>query len=236
MKKLSFVLSFALLLPASVAFAETSLPVQTNVKVNTDVEVGSQSGDVQSGDRVEASSSMNVRGDARASATGTAAREDNENASTTAGGNGERMSEAHRSVVATFVKSLLADANRDGGIGEEVRAVAQSQNDSASTTADAIVKVENRSKVMSFLFGTDWKNLGAIRSEIAKGNGDMQRLESALNKTTDASVRADLTTQIATLKAEQDKVQAFVDAHANSFSLFGWFTKLFVSTSTDTGK
>jgi hypothetical protein len=216
MKKLSFILSFAFLLPA---FALAQVPIAVSANANVQANLGQSNG---YGSQNQASSSA---GGVHASATGTAQM--NAHASTTSGEQGTLMSEAHQSVVASFVQSLLADANRDGGIGAEVRAVAKSQSDSASTTADAIVKVENRSGVLSFLIGSDWKNIGVLRSEIAKGTADTARLQTAIKKTTAVAVRADLEAQLGVLKTEQAKIEAFVDAHENSFSLFGWFTKLF---------
>jgi hypothetical protein len=243
MNKLAFVLSFALLIPTSTALAESTIG---KVDGSLQAEVGhSRSSGDQDDDLVTltTTTSIEVSDDA---ATGTEMRnsrghEDasttDDTASSTNRMKGSEVSEMHRSAVAAFVKSLLHDADRDGGIGAEVRAVAQSQNDAASTTADAMLKVEGRSKVMSFLFGTDWKHIGTLRSQIAKTDADAARLEAAIARTTDASVKADLEAQLSALTAEQANVKAFVDAHASSFSLFGWFTKLFVSadTSTSTG-
>ncbi len=165
----------------------------------------------------------------RSNATSTKAREEygSTTASTTAGARGELMSATHRSTVATFVHSLLNVANRDGGIGTQVREIAKTQNDSATTTAEAIAKVEARGRVATFLIGSDYKNLGVIRSELATTTNSIDRLTKLLDKTTSATVRAELTADIEALKQERAKVEAFVTARETSFSLFGWFTKLF---------
>lgn len=237
MKKLSFLLSVALLFPASAVFAETSLRTNAEMDV-TAVEVrGQLDADANEKERNDAKTSSEVRVQAadERSATATAQREsrddDEDTASTTSDDRkGDDVSSEHKSAVALFVQSLLRVADRDGGIGAEVRAVAQSQNDSASTTAEALAKVEKRSSLKSFLFGTDWKNIGTLRSEIAKGESDAQRLQTAIDQATDASVKADLQAQLVVMQAAQAKVKAFVDAHARSFSLFGWVTKIFVKT------
>ena len=160
-------------------------------------------------------------------------------ASTTDRGHGHKgddhqgMGELHRSVVASFVQSLLADANRDGGIGAQVRAVAQHQNDTASTTADAMSKVENRSKLLTILFGADWNNLSAVKAQINATQNDIATLQVALDKATDAQVKADLSAQIQVLQQEEARMQAFVDAHESGFSLLGWFTKLFAKDDSN---
>jgi len=59
----------------------------------------------------------------------------------------------HRSVVADFVKSLLGVADRNGGIGAQVRIIAREQNDSSTTTIQAMDKVEQRSGFQNLLAG-----------------------------------------------------------------------------------
>lgn len=161
-------------------------------------------------------------------ATGTKETNRNNNASTTNNNNGQFTSEGHRSVVATFVKSLLDVANREGGIGLEVREIAKSQNDSASTTIFAMKKVEGKGSFTIFMFGSDYRNLGVIRSNIATTSNNIARLKNVLDKTADVLDRAELNIQIKALETEQIKLNTYVTNHQNIFSLFGWFNKMFV--------
>jgi len=151
----------------------------------------------------------------------------NNNATTTANVQGKLMSETHRSVVAAFVQSLLNIADREGGIGAQVREIAKAQNDSATTTDAAIKKVESRGPVKTFFFGSDYKNLGVIRSEMATTSNNITQLKSLLDKTTSNTDRTEINNQIQILESEQIKLDAYVTTHENIFSLFGWFTKLF---------
>lgn len=148
--------------------------------------------------------------------------------STEANDKGQLNAASHRSTVATFVQSLLDIANREGGIGSQVRIIAQNQNDSATTTASAITKVEERSSLRTFFFGSDYKNLGIIRSELATTSNNIAQLKTLLSNVTTDADRSLLTTQIQGLEAEQTKINTYIKAHEDVFSLFGWFTKLFV--------
>lgn len=139
------------------------------------------------------------------------------------------ISEEHRSVVALFVKSLLSVADREGGIGGDVRTVAQSQNDAASTTATAMAKVEERGSIRTFLFGSDYRNLGVIRSALATTSANISHLKALLGRAENTADSAELTLQIKALESEQAKVSAYVTAHEDAFSLFGWATKLFAN-------
>lgn len=158
--------------------------------------------------------------------------EDNDENATTTDDNdddnkGKSVSEEHRSAVATFVKSLLSVADRQGGIGAEVRIVAQSQNDSASTTIKAIEKVEERGSLRTFLFGSDYKNLGVIRSQIATIGKNIEKLKTLLEKTLGTTDKAEISAQIKVLEDQKTKLDAYVEANEDVFSLFGWFNRLF---------
>jgi hypothetical protein len=153
---------------------------------------------------------------------------DNENSETTANENdrGELTSESHRSAVAVFVQSLLSVADREDGIGPEVREIARAQNDSASTTTIAMSKVENRGSFRTFLFGSDYANLGVMRSQIATTTNNINRLKTLLEQTTNEQDRRELTVQIQALEIEQARISAFIKTNESKFSLFGWFNKL----------
>ncbi|MGE5541087.1 MAG: hypothetical protein ACM3TU_02265 [Bacillota bacterium] len=214
MTKALSIMTLALLIAAPAAHAEM-LGVNVNAQANVHANVQNQDRDR---DMDEATTSTTTERENHATSTGA-----QKHASTTV----NATAEAHRSEVANFVHSLLSVADRDGGIGAEVRQVAQSQNDSASTTVEAMTKLEMRSKLATFLVGTDWKALGTLRSESAKASADIDHLKTLLNQASSTEVRADLQADIDALTQAKADIDAFISAHESSFSLFGWFTKLF---------
>ncbi|HYF10003.1 MAG TPA: hypothetical protein VD967_00115 [Candidatus Paceibacterota bacterium] len=201
-------LAAALLLSGAASVSAQVLDASVQANVNAKVEV--------QGNATSAAAKAAVRGNATSSAA-------KDNATTT----GAKMSAEHRSAVASFVQKLLSVADRDGGIGSEVRAVAKSQNDSASTSAEAIAKVEAKGKLRTLLFGADYKNLGQLRSEMATTANNIAKLKNLLSRATSEEVKADLSAEIKALENFEAKIEAFVKAHESSFSLFGWFTKAF---------
>jgi len=133
--------------------------------------------------------------------------------------------EAHMSAVATFVQSLLAVANREGGIGAQVRAVAEAQNNTASTTAQAMAAIEARGKLRTFLFGTDYKSIGQLRSDVTVTENNIAQLKAVLEKAASATTKVELTTQLKALEGAQAQLNAYIKANESSFSLFGWLNK-----------
>jgi len=141
---------------------------------------------------------------------------------------GQANAELHRSVVANFVQSLLKVASRsEGGIGEQVRVIAREQNDNKETTADQIEAVQHRNKFKTFLIGTDYKNVGALRSEMVQTRNRLQQLNRLMEQTTVTADKAELQTQITTLEAEQTKIETLLKKAEGKFSLLGWLVKLF---------
>lgn len=136
--------------------------------------------------------------------------------------------EEHRSVVATFVQSLLktASSTTAKGIGPQVRVIAREQNQSASTTIQAMEKVQERNKIKTFFLGTDYKNLGALRSEMVQTRNRLEQLNRLAENIKKQTDKTELQNQIQTLEQEQQKIESFVKTNESKFSLFGWFVKL----------
>jgi hypothetical protein len=140
---------------------------------------------------------------------------------------GQFNAELHRSAVATFVQSLLAVADRDGGIGQEVRSIAQQQNDIKNRTSDLINAVENRNKVKAFFIGTSYKNLGELQSQMVNSQNQIEQLKRLAEKAENEGDKIELQNQIQTLEQEQTNISNFIAQNENKFSLFGWAVKLF---------
>jgi len=149
---------------------------------------------------------------------------------------GQTNANAHRSVVANFVKSLLEVArneDNDGnkGIGDQVREIAQQQNQDETATVTSMESVESRGKIKTFLFGSDYKNLGALRSEMVQTRNRIAQLTRLMQKTENADDKAVLQKQISQLNQEQAKINDFITTNENKISLFGWLFKLFGTSS-----
>lgn len=88
-------------------------------------------------------------------------------------------------------------------------------------------KVEKVSKFRTVFLGTDYKNLGSLRSELVKIPNAIDRITKAMERATDVNVKADLQKQIDALKAIQTKAETFIKDNEGQFSFLGWFVRLF---------
>lgn len=135
--------------------------------------------------------------------------------------------EQHRSAVADFVQGLLEVAEKEEKIGQQVKVIAQQQNQSVDTTVQAMEKVQTRSKIKTFLLGSDYKNLGALRSEMVQTRNRLEQLNKLMENVQNEGDRTELQNQIQTLEQEQVKIESFIKVQEDKFSLFGWLVKLF---------
>ena len=137
------------------------------------------------------------------------------------------MGEQHRSEVAKVVQGLVKVANKDSNIGEEVRVVAQQEKDSGDKVKEKMNTVEKRNGLKTFLIGSDYKNLGALRSELVTTQNNLDRLNAALEKTTSSTTKAELQAQIDKLSTILTNAKNFIKSEEGKFSLFGWLLKMF---------
>lgn len=224
MKKIQIGLMVFAAVIVSISFSAPAFAEQVGLSLGAEQSIGVRQDTV----RASATSSVKVK------ATTTGNQNDNDD-SDSATSNDENKnddqesgnSESHRSVVASFVQNLLKVADRESGIGAEVRVIAKEQNDSSTTTVEAMSKIEKRSSLKTLLLGSDYKNLGVIRSELAKTSNQIERLKALIAKVTNVSDRVALEAEVKVLEESQLKTEAFVEAHENTFSFFGWFVKLF---------
>lgn len=135
--------------------------------------------------------------------------------------------EMHRSVVASFIQTLLGAADRMDGASSEVRAIAQEQVTSSEKVIDAVKKAKKRGWIKTMLIGSDYKNLGAIRSEIMTTENRMERLIRETERIVLPADRMAIMDEIQLIRDEQTKLKTFVEANESKFSLFGWAARLF---------
>jgi len=153
--------------------------------------------------------------------------DDNEREDENRGVSGTSTSEQHRSAVADVAQKLKEVAEKDGSISEEVKQVAQEENDTSEKIKEKMEEVENRSSFRTFLFGSDYRNLGALRSELVTTANHIDRLTKSLDRMTSSTLKTELETQITELEAIETKAENFVKANESKFSLFGWLVRLF---------
>lgn len=207
---------------ASTASAQTATAIKSNSTSTAATSIKGNATSTEAKQKDMATSTATSTKNKEANATSTAAKAKENATSTAAKVKGESNGADHRSVVASFVKTLLASADRLGGIGQEVRVIANEQASSSEKVSAALDKVSKRSGFITFLIGSDYKTLGEIRSEIGGTEARIAKLQKELEAVAGTSEEAAIQAEITALEAEIADVKTFVDSNESTFSLFGW--------------
>ncbi|HBM45395.1 MAG: hypothetical protein UT05_C0013G0014 [Parcubacteria group bacterium GW2011_GWF2_38_76] len=137
------------------------------------------------------------------------------------------VSEQHRNDVSKVVQELDKTAEKDKVIKDEVKTVAQEEKDVVAGVSDKMDKVEKRGGFKTFLIGSDYKNLGALRSELVTAQNRIDRLTKSLDRATSSTTQTELQTQITELGNIKTKAETFIKEQEGKFSLFGWLARMF---------
>ncbi|HOX10565.1 MAG TPA: hypothetical protein P5323_01265 [Candidatus Moranbacteria bacterium] len=110
-------------------------------------------------------------------------------------------------------------------VSEQVGQVAETQDQAQEETVAAIEEVEKRGKVKTFLVGTDYKNLGQLRSSLVHNRNEIRQLTKSLTQTQTPENQALIEAQLATLMQERERIKTVITTNESGFSLFGWVSR-----------
>ena len=179
---------------------------------------------VQEKTSIMASSTFKVKERAMINASSSTSTKNN--TKTTSTNNKGGLADENRSEVSKFVQTLLDNADKTGGIGQQVRTIAREQASTSSTTVDIISKIEKRSGLKTFLIGADYENIGSLRSEMVQTRNRIEQLRSELAGISTSTGKVALEEELENMEQLQNKIQNFITENENKFSLFGWLVRM----------
>ena len=136
--------------------------------------------------------------------------------------NQENQGEQRRSRVANAVQEMLAVAERNPGIGQQVRTIAQNQNQEQEEMENALEVTKKRSGVVKFFIGPNYKELKKVEDRIENHKNRLEELKglrAQLENSADAEV---LTQQIQIMEQIGAELENEVNEEKQGISLFGW--------------
>lgn len=133
----------------------------------------------------------------------------------------------YKNEVAQFVHNLKELGEIEGGIGQQVRVVAQAQNDARPKVENAIEEIKSRSEFVKFLIGPKYGSIGEVETAITENQTRINVLVGLIEKIDDPAAKIILQEQISSLQLQNAKLQIFLVDSDKNISLFGWLAKLF---------
>jgi len=140
---------------------------------------------------------------------------------------GSAMAEQRRSQVANAVQEMLQVAERNGGIGEQIKTIAQNQNQNQEKIEMSLQKVQKRSGFAKFFIGADYGEIKNAKKLLEQNQEQAQQLDQIKNQLLNQSDQQQLTEQIKALEQNNLQIEDSLETSQKGFSLFGWMFRLF---------
>lgn len=142
-------------------------------------------------------------------------------------GKGSQTAEQRRNGVANAVREMLQIAERNGGIGQQVRVIAQAQTQNQEKLEISLAKVQSRSGFAKFFIGPNYNEINNSKKLLEQNHEQIKQLNQIKNQLASQSDAQNLTQQIQTLEQTSLQIESSLRAAQRGFSLFGWMFKLF---------
>jgi hypothetical protein len=132
-----------------------------------------------------------------------------------------------KSQVAKAVQEMLQVADRVGGIGEQVRVIAQNQNQNQEQLEEKLLKVQNRNQLVRFLIGPDYNEINSAKKLLEQNQEQINQLNQIKNQLINQEDQQVLMEQVQTLNQANLEIENSLNTSQNTFSLLGWMFKFF---------
>lgn len=152
--------------------------------------------------------------------------QDSENSKSTNSKASTNPSVQKRSQVANAVQAMLQVADRNGGIGQRVRVIAQNQNQNQVKLEQNIEKIQGRGSFTKFFIGPNYGEIKDAQKTLEQNREQIRQLNQIRTQLTDKGDQQLLTEQIKILEQANQDIETLLVNAQSGFSLFGWLNKL----------
>jgi len=132
-----------------------------------------------------------------------------------------------RSQVANAVQEMLQVAERNGGIGEQIRTIAQNQNQNQEKIEDSLTKVQKRNTFTRFIVGPNYGEINNTQKILEQNRQHIEQLNQIKDQIIDQVDQQQLLEQIQALEQTNLEVESSLGEAQKGFSLLGWLFKAF---------
>lgn len=141
--------------------------------------------------------------------------------------NGIATATQRRSQVANAVQEMLQVAERNSGVGQQIRTIAQNQNQNQVKIEASLEKVQSRSGFAKFFIGANYGEINNAQKLLEQNREQIKQLDQIKNQLANQGDAQTLTEQIQTLEYANLQIDDSLQSAQKGFSLFGWMFRLF---------
>jgi len=115
---------------------------------------------------------------------------------------------------------------KEDGIKTESENLFKEMNNLITTQNNFLQSLESRSKLKIFFIGTDYKNIGQLKSQLKENDAMIKKLNDLLSQAQSEENKNIIRQQLDGLTQENEKINQTITNNENKFSLFGWAIKM----------
>lgn len=141
--------------------------------------------------------------------------------------NGMQTAEQRRSQVANAVQEMLQVAERNGGIGQQVKTIAQAQNQNQEKLETSLQKIQNRNGFTKFFIGPNYGEINNAKKILEQNRDQAEQLNQLKNQLSNQGDEQILTEQLQLLEQANLEIKNSLNSSEKDFSLLGWMFRLF---------
>ncbi|WMW24737.1 hypothetical protein RE474_11735 [Methanolobus sediminis] len=140
---------------------------------------------------------------------------------------GDAARNVYRNQVQNAVQNMLDLSEVAGVNGQQISTIAREFNNSAQNSTQAEDRMASRGSVSRLLFGGDYAAAEDLEASVNQSQERIQEMKQLIegDPEMDAEVKEMLLEQIATMEAEQARLQTFAQVEKQSTGLLGWLIK-----------
>ena len=139
---------------------------------------------------------------------------------------GKSTSEQRRSQVASAVQAMLQIADRNSGIGQQVKVIAQNQNQNQTKLEKNVKKIQDRGGFAKFFIGANYGEIKDAQKTLEQNKEQIRQLNQVRTQLSNQGDQQQLTEQIKVLEQANQEIETLLANAQGGFSLFGWLNKL----------
>jgi hypothetical protein len=128
--------------------------------------------------------------------------------------------------VAKHVHKLLNSETLSGGIGQQVREFARTQNESQENLMQNIERIQNRNQFTRFLFGTDRNAVAEMQAEMNRNQTRLLQLVNIKDSITNPEDTENVQAFIDSLREQNLELAETIEEESKDKGIFGWFIDL----------
>jgi len=138
-----------------------------------------------------------------------------------------KISEQRRSIVANAVQEMVKIAERNGGVGQQIKTVAQTQTQNQEKLETSIQKIQSRSGFAKFFIGPNYGEIKNSQKLLEQNKEQIQELDNLRTQIVNKGDQLQIVEQIQLLERANQEIETSLIKAQKGFSIFGWVFKLF---------